>query len=103
MYLGMAAMPSVVVWSGLGERIGLMHAYAIACLLEAIAVAASVEWVTISGVCFAAVLLGATFMGIRMLGFAFFGGRTIATGYGSHDRAFRHWADCWPDTRRLPV
>ena len=66
---GLAAIPSVAFWSRLGERIGIMNAYALACVIEAIGVAASVEWVTISGVCLAALLLGGTFMGITALGF----------------------------------
>jgi predicted MFS family arabinose efflux permease len=66
---GLAAIPSVTVWNLLGERIGIMNAYAAACVIEAIGVAASVEWVTISGVCVSALLLGGTFMGITALGF----------------------------------
>jgi predicted MFS family arabinose efflux permease len=65
---GLAAIPSVAVWCWLGERIGLMNAFAAACLIEAIGIVASVEWVTISGVCLSAVLLGGTFMGITALG-----------------------------------
>jgi MFS family permease len=40
-----------------------------ACIIEAIGVAASVEWVTMTGVCFSALLLGGTFMGLTALGF----------------------------------
>jgi predicted MFS family arabinose efflux permease len=66
---GLAAMPSVTVWGWLGKRIGVLNAYAAACAIEAIGVAASVEWVSIPGVCFSALLLGGTFMGITALGF----------------------------------
>jgi predicted MFS family arabinose efflux permease len=66
---GLAAIPSVTIWARLGERIGAMNAFAVACLVEAIGVAASVEWVTITGVCFSALLLGGTFMGLTALGF----------------------------------
>jgi MFS family permease len=45
-----------------------MIAFALACLIEAIAVAATVEWVTIIGVCLGAILLGGTYMGITALG-----------------------------------
>jgi predicted MFS family arabinose efflux permease len=65
---GLAAVPSVTIWRRLGERIGIMNAFAVACVTEAIGVAASVEWVSVSGVCFSAVLLGGTFMGITALG-----------------------------------
>jgi predicted MFS family arabinose efflux permease len=65
---GLAAIPSVTIWARLGERIGIMNAFAAACVIEAVGVAASVEWVTISGVCFSALLLGGTFMGLTALG-----------------------------------
>jgi predicted MFS family arabinose efflux permease len=67
--VGLAAIPSVAFWSRLGARIGSMNAYAIACVIEAIGVAASVEWLTIPGVCVSALLLGGTFMGLTALGF----------------------------------
>ena len=66
---GLAAIPSVTIWARLGERIGPMNAFAVACIVEAVGVAASVEWVTITGVCFSALLLGGTFMGLTALGF----------------------------------
>jgi predicted MFS family arabinose efflux permease len=66
---GLAAIPSVALWTRLGARIGIMNAYAVACVIEAIGVAASVEWATIPGVCFSALLLGGTFMGLTALGF----------------------------------
>jgi predicted MFS family arabinose efflux permease len=40
----------------------------LACLAEAIGVAASVEWVTAFGIFISAVLLGGTFMGITAIG-----------------------------------
>jgi predicted MFS family arabinose efflux permease len=65
---GLAAVPSVTLWCRLGERIGIMNAFAVACVVEAVAVAASVEWLTITGICVSTVLLGGTFMGITALG-----------------------------------
>jgi predicted MFS family arabinose efflux permease len=65
---GLAAIPSVALWSRLGERIGLLASFAIACVAEAAGVAASVEWISIPGLLVAAVLLGGTFMGITALG-----------------------------------
>jgi MFS family permease len=65
---GLAAIPSVAIWSWLGTRIGLVIAFGLACLIEAIGVAATVEWVTIIGVCVGAILLGGTYMGITALG-----------------------------------
>jgi MFS family permease len=78
MLFGFAALPSVPLWQGLGRQIGLMRAYAIACAIEATGIAASVDWVTISGVCVSAVLLGGTFMGLTALGLM--SGRALAGG-----------------------
>jgi predicted MFS family arabinose efflux permease len=75
---GLAAVPSVPVWQMLGRRFGLMRAFAVACLVEAIGVAASVEWVSLAGVCVAAVLLGGTFMGLTALGLMV--GRSLSGG-----------------------
>jgi predicted MFS family arabinose efflux permease len=66
--VGLAAVPSVAIWARIGERIGTMNAFAVASIIEAIGVAASVEWVTIEGVCLSALLLGGTFMGLTALG-----------------------------------
>jgi predicted MFS family arabinose efflux permease len=68
MLFGIAAVPSVPLWQYLGDRIGLARAYALACVVEAIGIAASVDWATPSGVCVSAVLLGGTFMGVTALG-----------------------------------
>ena len=65
---GFAAVPSVALWSWIGARIGLAIAFAFACVTEAVGVAASVEWATVTGACLSAVLLGGTFMGITALG-----------------------------------
>jgi predicted MFS family arabinose efflux permease len=76
---GLAAIPSVTVWNWLGKRIGILSAFAAACAIEAIGVAISVEWVTISGICLSALLLGGTFMGITVLGFM--AGRMLSSGH----------------------
>jgi predicted MFS family arabinose efflux permease len=75
---GLAAIPSVSVWGWLGRRIGIFNAFAVACALEALGVAASVEWDTIPGIAVATLLLGGTFMGITALGFV--AGRMLAAG-----------------------
>jgi predicted MFS family arabinose efflux permease len=75
---GLAAIPSVSLWGWLGQRIGIFNAFAVACALEALGVAASVEWVTIPGIAVATLLLGGTFVGITALGFV--AGRTLAAG-----------------------
>jgi predicted MFS family arabinose efflux permease len=66
---GFAAVPSVALWSWIAARIGTTMAFALACLAEALGVAASVEWTTVPGICLSAALLGGTFMGITALGF----------------------------------
>jgi predicted MFS family arabinose efflux permease len=66
--LGLAAIPSVALWAMVGRRVGIYAAFAIACLVEAIGVAASVLLVSGTGTVLAAVCLGGTFTGITALG-----------------------------------
>jgi predicted MFS family arabinose efflux permease len=87
MLFGLAAVPSVPLWQWLGHRIGLMQAFAAASIVEALGVAASVDWVTVPGACTAAVLLGGTFMGLTALGLM--SGRALAGGQGAANGAQR--------------
>ncbi len=66
--LGLAAIPSVAAWTALGRRYGVIRAFQIACIVEAIGVVSSVVWVSIPGLFVAAAFLGGTFMGITALG-----------------------------------
>ena len=66
--VGLTAAPSVALWTSVGEKIGVARAFALACGVEAVGVAASVLWLTPPGVLLAAALLGGTFMGITALG-----------------------------------
>jgi MFS family permease len=75
--VGLAGVPSVWAWTLLANRIGLFAAYALACITEAIGVAASVLATSIPVVILAAILLGGTFMAITSLGLA--GGRRMAS------------------------
>ncbi|MBV9395132.1 MAG: YbfB/YjiJ family MFS transporter [Methylobacteriaceae bacterium] len=75
--VGLAGIPSVWAWTVLAGRIGLFAAYALACLTEAIGVAASVIATSIPVVILAAILLGGTFMAITSLGLA--GARRMAS------------------------
>jgi MFS family permease len=75
--VGLAGIPSVWAWTNLATRIGLFAAYAVACITEAIGVAASVVATSIPVVVLAAILLGGTFMAITSLGLA--GGRRMAS------------------------
>ena len=66
--VGLAGAPSVAAWSLLARRLGEIPSFAIACLVEAVGVLASVLWLEVAGIFLAAVFLGGTFMGITALG-----------------------------------
>jgi predicted MFS family arabinose efflux permease len=66
--VGLTAAPSVALWTVVGEKIGSARAFALACVVEALGVAASVLWLTPAGLLLAAALLGGTFMGMTALG-----------------------------------
>jgi predicted MFS family arabinose efflux permease len=66
--LGLAATPSVAVWVAAGRLLGVLNAFALACVVEAAGVYASVAWPTPGGLLLAAILLGGTFMGLTALG-----------------------------------
>jgi predicted MFS family arabinose efflux permease len=61
-------MPSVALWNCLSSRFGILNTFAIACIVEAIGVAASILWFSIIGVLLSAIFLGGTFMGLTALG-----------------------------------
>jgi predicted MFS family arabinose efflux permease len=75
---GIAAVPSVTLWTRLAQPIGIPAAFAIACIVEAAGVLASVAWPTTLGVFLAAILVGGTFMGLTALGLM--GARARAIG-----------------------
>ena len=66
--LGLSAIPSVALWVWAGRQLGILKAFAIACIAEAVGVFASVAWPGVAGLFVAATLLGGTFMGITALG-----------------------------------
>jgi len=68
--VGLAAVPSTAGWSWIAVRLGVLRAYALACLIEAAGVAMGGLWPSQIGALTAAALLGGTFMGITALGFA---------------------------------
>jgi predicted MFS family arabinose efflux permease len=76
--VGLAAIPSVALWTLLARRVGMSLAFAVACLAEAVGVGASVLWPTAPGVLLAAALLGGTFMGLTALGIG--AARALAVG-----------------------
>jgi predicted MFS family arabinose efflux permease len=65
--VGLAAAPSVLIWTRIGRRIGLERAYALSCAVEAVGVLCSL-WNAPAGILLAAILLGGTFVGITALG-----------------------------------
>lgn len=68
--VGLAAIPSVPAWGWAGGRLGVLPAYAVACVAAAAGVVAGGLWNAPAGAVLAAALLGGTFMGITALGFA---------------------------------
>jgi predicted MFS family arabinose efflux permease len=65
---GMAAMPSVALWTRMAKPFGIPATFAAACIVEAVGVLASVVWPSPLGVFLAAILVGGTFMGLTALG-----------------------------------
>jgi predicted MFS family arabinose efflux permease len=65
---GLAAAPSVALWTAIAAGLGMRKAFAAACVVEAVGVLASVGWRTPAAVFVAAVLVGGTFMGLTALG-----------------------------------
>lgn len=65
---GLAAAPSVALWTGLGARWGIRRTFAIAAFVEAAGVAVSALWVNEATVIAASVFVGGTFMGLTALG-----------------------------------
>lgn len=73
---GLAAAPSVALWTVAARRWGTAATFKAACVVEAIGVVLSVLGWGIGGVLASAILLGGTFMGLTALGIA--AGRTMA-------------------------
>ncbi|KAA2234682.1 YbfB/YjiJ family MFS transporter [Salinarimonas soli] len=67
--VGLAAAPSVAAWNLAARRVGVVPAFALACLVEALGVALSVLATGAAGALLAAAFLGGTFMAITALGF----------------------------------
>jgi predicted MFS family arabinose efflux permease len=65
---GLAAAPSVAIWTRVAARLGVPAAFALAAIVEACGVLASVAWPSEIGLSLAAVLVGGTFMGLTALG-----------------------------------
>jgi predicted MFS family arabinose efflux permease len=83
--VGIAAAPSVALWTWVARRSNIARAFALACVIEAVGVAASVLWIAPPGVVLAATLLGGTFVGITALGLV--GARQLSRGDPRHTLA----------------
>ena len=68
--VGLAAFPSTALWDRVAARIGPRRAYGAACATQAVGVAVGGLWPSAPGALLAALLLGATIMGLTALGFA---------------------------------
>jgi predicted MFS family arabinose efflux permease len=75
---GLAAAPSIALWTWIAQPLGVPRAFALACVVEAVGVLASVAWQTTAGVFVAALLVGGTFMALTALGLM--RGRELAHG-----------------------
>ncbi|MFZ4806586.1 MAG: YbfB/YjiJ family MFS transporter [Hyphomicrobiaceae bacterium] len=74
--VGVTAAPSVAIWGRIGRRIGIGLAFAIACVIEAVGILACIWPGGPFGASVAALVLGATLMGITALGLM--GARALA-------------------------
>jgi len=66
--VGLTGVPSVALWAWIGRRLGNPVSIALACLVEAAGVAATVLFSNAAAVLLGAALLGGTFMGITAVG-----------------------------------
>lgn len=66
--VGLAAIPSVAAWSWVERRLGFRRSFALACLVEASGVLASVLDAGVPGIFYAAIALGGTFVALTSLG-----------------------------------
>jgi predicted MFS family arabinose efflux permease len=65
---GLCAVPSVALWTALGQRWGVLRIYAVACIVEALGVAASALWLHPASIVISAVFVGGTFVSLTALG-----------------------------------
>ena len=84
--VGLAAIPSIALWTWLGRRWRSDRVFALACVVEALGVAMSVLTTNALVVAVGAALLGGTFMGITALGFIY--ARDLTAGDPRRSLAF---------------
>ena len=84
--VGLAAIPSVALWTWIGRRLGNDVSFAIACVLEGVGVAMSVLATSAPAIVLSAALLGGTFMGLTAVGLIH--ARTLSAGDPRRSIAF---------------
>ncbi|NEU32058.1 YbfB/YjiJ family MFS transporter [bacterium LRH843] len=67
MVVGLAAIPSCILWSSLAKKWGFVKPLLLAMTLQSIGIAMPALWLSQSGLIISAILFGATFMGITTL------------------------------------
>lgn len=67
MLVGLAAIPSCMIWSTLGKKRGLIPSLIFAMLLQAVGIIVPVMWMSPLGFAMGALMFGGTFMGITTL------------------------------------
>lgn len=65
--VGLAAIPSCIIWSGLAKKWGFVISLIISMLFQSIGIVLPVFWLTQTSFIICAILFGATFMGITTL------------------------------------
>lgn len=64
MVVGLAAIPSCIIWSSLAKKWGYVKSLILAMTLQSLGISIPVFWLTKTGLVLSAFLFGATFMGI---------------------------------------
>lgn len=65
--VGLAAIPSCIIWSELAKKWGFVISLAVSMILQSIGIVLPVFWLTKTSFIMSAILFGATFMGITTL------------------------------------
>ena len=76
--VGLVGLPSVSFWMWVSRQIGVLKAFSVACITEAIGVCACVLWSSPISFLITGILLGGTFIALTALGLV--GARTFTTG-----------------------
>ncbi|MFC0275023.1 YbfB/YjiJ family MFS transporter [Metabacillus herbersteinensis] len=67
MVVGLAAVPSCIIWSSLAKKWGYVKSLVFAMTIQSVGIAMPVLWMSQTGLVISALLFGATFMGITTL------------------------------------